>query len=390
MKILHVVPSLDPSYGGPTTAALGLSSALARQGQDVEIVTTNAGVRGKLSVPLGKPVILRNVSVTYFSHQYFRNFKISLPLAGALKKRIPRFDIVHIHSLFQFSTLAACHYCRHYKKPYIICTLGQLDAYALKRKFLRKKTYLRLFENRNLKNASALHFATEDERNHLADPSLKNRGVVVSLGLDFDEFTNLPETGSFRTRYPLLGKKKIILFFGRVNFKKGLDILVSAFARIVAKRDEVILVIAGPDNESYGRKVKSWLHTRGIAGRVLFTGMLLDKDKLAVLRDSDIFVLPSYSESFGLAVIEAMACGLPVVISDRVGIFKEIMAARAGSIVACEEEKLTDALTHLLDNPGLRREMGENGRRLVQDQFTWDAAAQRMLRCYQDVLHYSR
>lgn len=386
MKILQVIPSLAPAFGGPTNAILGLSSALVRQGQEVTIFTTDADVKGRLDVPLGIPIDIRNVKVFYFPVQYPRHYKFSLPLAKALKKYIPDFDIVHIHSLFQFSTLAASYYCRKYNKPYIIRPLGHLDTFVLKRHFLCKKLYLQLLELRNLNRASALHFTTEEELRLTKILGLKTKSIVVGLGVDLDVFRSLPPYGTFRSKYPELKEKKILLFLSRINFKKGLDILVKAFANLARERDDIYLVIAGPDNEGYGKKVKGWLDKERTLNRVIFTGMLLGKDKLAVLRDSDVFVLPSYSENFGMSTVEAMACGIPVVISDKVGISNEIKENKAGVVVYTNVDSLYNGINLLLNNPVLRTELITHGRRLIEDHYDINKVADAMIKVYEEVL----
>ena len=385
MKILQVIPSLAAGFGGPKNAVLGLSSALVREGQDVTIYTTDADVKGRLEVPLETPVEIQNIKTVYFPVQYIRHYKFSLPLARALRRNIPCFDIVHIHSLFQFSTLAAAYYCRKYHKPYLIRPLGQLDPFLLKRHFLYKKPYLYLFERRNLDGAAAIHFTSEEEKRLAKDLGLRSRSVVVGLGLDLNEFNDLPEYGTFRRNYPELKNKKIILFLSRVNFKKGLDILVKAFANIARKRKDVSLVIAGPDNEGYGKKVKQWLNKEGVSNLALFTGMLLGKDKLAAFRDSDVFVLPSYSENFGLAVIEAMACGLPVVISSKINISVDIMKAGAGLIVDTDYLQLSGALERLLDESQLRKEIISKAEQLIRLKFSWFNIARDMVKIYQSI-----
>ena len=192
----------------------------------------------------------------------------------------------------------------------------------------------------------------------------------------------MPEPGSFRRRYPEIGDKRIILFFGRVNFKKGLDILAKAFGAVARRCQDVHLVIAGPDNEGWGARVRTWLGEEGVLGRTTFTGMLLGPDKLAVLRDASMFVLPSYTENFGLAVIEAMAAGLPIIISDKVNIWREVESAGAGTVIPCEAEKLTEAILELLDKPELAGQMGQKGQALVRDEFQWPDIAVRLQETY--------
>jgi glycosyltransferase involved in cell wall biosynthesis len=180
--------------------------------------------------------------------------------------------------------------------------------------------------------------------------------------------------------------RRIILFLGRLNFKKGLDLLVRSFSEIARSRDDVHLVLAGPDNEGYGAKVLEWLKREGMLSRTTFAGMVTGQDKLDLLCDAELFVLPSYSENFGLAVVEAMAAGLPVVISNKVNIWREILEARAGLVVSCDAKELADAVNQLLLNPAVAKKMGCRGRAIVENKFSWERVAPRMIELYREVI----
>ena len=313
-----------------------------------------------------------------------------MPLALALRRQIPASDLVHIHSLYLFHSLVACYYCRGYNIPYLMRPHGTLDPFIHQRHRWRKGLMEFAFEHRNIRRAAALHFTTAEEA-ELASPfTFQTPGLVVPLGIDSAELALLPEPGRFRARYPELGDKRIILFFGRVNFKKGLDILVKAFGAVARKREDVHLVIAGPDNEGWGDKVRAWLSEAGLLGRTTFTGMLLGPEKLAVLRDADMFVLPSYSENFGIAVIEAMAAGLPVIISDKVNIWREVQAGGAGQVIPCDPGPLAEQILDLLAQPELARQMGHNGRTLVQEHFQWPRIAQNLAAAYAQIIDQHR
>src|SRR5205823_9077804 len=203
-------------------------------------------------------------------------------------------------------------------------------------------------------------------------------------GLDLADYARLPKLGAFRCRHPAIGEAPIVLFFGRLNFKKGLDILADAFARLGPRAAGAWLVIAGPDG-GYRAATEGFVDAAGIRDRPIFTGLLQGEDKLAALADADLFVLPSYSENFGIAVIEAMACGLPVVISDRVNIWREVAEARAGLVVDCDAEAVARALAAVLDDAPDAAAMAERAARLVAERFTWAAAADRMLDVYRHI-----
>ena len=181
-------------------------------------------------------------------------------------------------------------------------------------------------------------------------------------------------------------KKKIILFLGRINWIKGLDILVKAYSRLAKERSDVHLLIVGSDEERYGEKVKSWLKNESISARVTFTGMLTSREKLEAFTGSDVFALPSYSENFGMAAVEAMACNVPVIISNKVGIYKEVESTKAGLIIATNPNELYDALVKLLDNKRESLEMGKRGRKLVEEHFAIEKVADRMIKTFEEII----
>jgi glycosyltransferase involved in cell wall biosynthesis len=159
---------------------------------------------------------------------------------------------------------------------------------------------------------------------------------------------------------------------------------------VARQRQDVHLVIAGPDNEGWGAKVRAWLEAEGMGERATFTGMLLGTDKLAVLRDASLFVLPSYSENFGLAVIEAMAAGLPVIISDQVNIWQEVETAGAGRVIPCEAAALAGQILELLANPEAAAGMGQKGRALVLERFQWPRIGRSLAEAYVRIIDEHR
>jgi glycosyltransferase involved in cell wall biosynthesis len=390
MKILHVIANLAPRYGGPSKACWEMARAVAQLGHEVSIYTTNQDGPGELEVPVGQPVWQEGVEIRYFPIQAPRFWGTSLPLALGLRRKIPASDLVHIHSLYLFHDLVAGHYCRGYGIPYLMRPHGTLDPFIHRRHRGRKRLMELWFENRNIRGAAALHFTTAQEA-ELAEPyTFGTPGLVVPLGVGNDEFAVMPEPGSFRRRHPEIGDKPIILFFGRINFKKGLDILAQAFGVVARQRQDVHLVIAGPDNEGWGGRVRTWLEEEGVGARTTFTGMLLGPERLAVLRDASLFALPSYSENFGLAVVEAMAAGLPVIISDQVNIWQEVEAGGAGRVIPCNAAALADQILDLLEHPEAAQHMGQKGRALVQERFQWPRVGRSLAEAYVRIIDEHR
>ncbi|MDO7907205.1 glycosyltransferase [Paenibacillus sp. JX-17] len=386
MKILHVIANLAPRYGGPAKAGLEMSSALARLGHDVTIFTTNQDGAGVLDVPVNKPVVQDGVTIRYFPVQFPKFWRTSSSMAKALREEMRQYDIVHIHSIYLFHGMVAGHYARKYKIPYIIRPHGTLDPVMYARHRYRKKVMELLFENRNIRKADALHYTTEEEM-ILARPYVfDSPGFVVPNGLNSADYSQLPAEGTFRSTIKGLGTKKMILFLGRVNFKKGLDILVQSFRIVHRQHPDSMLIIAGPDDDNYAKKVQGWIDEAGLTEHVKFIGMVTGEAKHAVLRDADMFVLPSYSENFGISVIEAMACGIPVVISDKVNIWREIVANEAGLAAPCDPEAFAGQMSALLSDPERLTRTGEKAEQMVKDYYEWDSISRLLDQQYRHIL----
>ncbi len=385
MRVLHVIAGLAPRYGGPSQACRDMAGAVARRGHAVSIYTTNLDGPTVLDVPTDRPVEEDGVALRYFPIQAPRFWGTSWPLAEGLKRAIPEHDVVHIHSLYLFHDWAAGRLCRAAGVPYLVRPHGTLDPFIHRRHRLRKALMEAVFQNRVLRQAAAIHYTTEEEMRLAAPYARGAPGAVVPNGLDVADYDDLPPPGTFRARHPEIGDRTIVLFFGRLNFKKGLDVLARAYGAIARARDDVHLVLAGPDDDMRD-KAEAWLTAEGVRDRATFTGMLLGDEKLALLADSDLFVLPSYSENFGIAVVESMACRLPVLISDKVNIWREVEAAGAGRVTPAEATAFGAAMSDLLDSPGRRRAMGEAGRTLVGEAYDWRRIAERLEALYTAVV----
>lgn len=384
MRILHVIANLAPRYGGPPKACFEMARAVARRGHEVAIYATNQDGNGALPVPLFDAIHRDGVEIRFFPIGRPRFWGTSLPLAKALRVRIPWADVVHVHSLYLFHDFVASSLCAAAGRPYLIRPHGTLDPYIYSHHTGRKRVMEFLFQRRAFQRAAAIHFTAQDEWD-LARPHIYGRpGIVIPLGLDFGEYENLPARGTFRARHPETGDRKLLLFFGRLHQKKGLDILATTFAELARQRDDVHLVVAGPDDGMEVR-LRRWLADSGVLHKTTFTGMLHDTDKLAAMRDATLFLLPSFSENFGIAVIEAMACGLPVVISDKVNLWREVEKGECGKVLPCDPRAFTDTVKQLLADPEGMARMGANGRMVVRDRFNWDVIAGMLEETYMEI-----
>lgn len=370
MRILHAIATMAPRDGGPSKACFEMARAVARRGHEVSIFTTDKDGPGRLDVPVDSPVERDGVTIRYFPVHTPRFWGTSWPMARALAAEIPGFDVVHLHSLYMFHDMIVGRECRRAGVPYLLRPHGTLDPYLHARRRWRKTFLEALFQDRVTRNASAIHFTTEEEMALAAPHVFGVRGVVIPNGIDAEDYEDLPPRGSFRSRHPEMGEAPLVLFLGRINFKKGLDILADAFAKVVQARPDAWLVVAGPDG-GVQEDVRARMAAHGYGPRVIWPGMITGRDKLALFADADLFVLPSYSENFGIAVVEAMACGLPVAISDKVNLWHEVADAGAGWVTPTLPEPFADAILAALADPAAAREKGAHGRRLVAERFRW-------------------
>ena len=386
MRILVTSFSIAPRTGGLRVGVLGLCQGLANRGHQVSLYTTNADGNETLNVPLGISTLEETVEVFFYPAQkvIFGNV-VSYPMVRALKQRVPNVDLVLIHSLYQLTSTVAAHYCRKFRVPYVVRPHGILDTtLARRRRWFLKWAYIKLFEKRNFDCAAAIQYSSrmeEEMARHFM--TAKSPNLIIPEGISIEPFAKLPHRGSFRAKYPEMAGKFLILYLGRLHQKKGIKLLVEAFSRVAGHRDDVHLVLAGSGDSDYVMRITNMLRDLGVSDRATITGQLDEGEKLAVLRDADVFVLPSYGENFGISVVEAMACGLPVLISDKVGIWREIAEAEAGIVTTCQSEKIVDAIERLLNDPGLRMALGQHGKTLVGAQFSIDRMAERMETAYQ-------
>jgi glycosyltransferase involved in cell wall biosynthesis len=404
MKILQVISVLAPRYGGPSFACPELSRELVRQGHEVTVCATNVDGAGHLDVPTDRPVVSDGVTFRYFHGSNPGGFYVFSPaMWRGLRDMTADFDIAHVWSVYGFSNTAASYWCRQRGVPYVAFPHGSLDPFLRRRNRPRKWIYTKLFAERDYRRADAVLFTTAEEKRLASDWSgLKTPGgsafvpkqVIAYTGIG-SEWLREPDADAglrFREKFPQLKNKRLVVYFGRLNFKKGLDILARAFALLARNRDDLHLVIAGPDTEGYEPKVREWLSEGGVLEKSTFTGMLSGPDRCAALQQAEVFALPSYTENFGQVVFEAMASGVPVVISDQVNIWPEVTNAHAGLVVPCDPKRTAEALQTLLDDPVRAKQMGIAGRRWVCENLSWPVVTERMAMIYADVIsdHRSR
>jgi glycosyltransferase involved in cell wall biosynthesis len=367
MKLLHVMADLARGTGGPSKAVVDMALAVRQLGHEVSIFATDFGGQ---SVSL-EAARAAGIDIRLFPVCFPQFWKRSPRLKEALAGAIPACDLVLIHSLYLYHCWVAADLCRRHAVPYIVRPHGTLDPYLYRRRRMRKSVMEVMFQNRVLQDAAAIHYTSDEER-RLAEPFARNASAeVVPLGLSEQDYRPLPPRGEFRSSFPETVGRTLVLFLGRLNFKKGLDLLLPAFAAAFKARSDLHLVLAGHDDDM-GAKLAAMIESLQLQGRVTLTGFLAGRRKLASLVDAGMFVLPSYSENFGISVVEAMFCGVPVIVSDRVNICGDVAQAKAGRVISPSVDELSAAIVELAGSTELRRRLGAAGEELVRARFLQD------------------
>jgi glycosyltransferase involved in cell wall biosynthesis len=361
-----------------------MAQLLADTGLEVHIVTTDDDGHGRLPVPIGEPVRRAAVTYWFFSRQT-RFYKTSWPLTRWLASNIRTYDLVHIHALFSYTALPAAFYARRRAVPYIVRPLGTLNRYGMQQRRARlKRLSFHFIERHILKHAALVHYTSAQEQLEAAELGVISPADIIPNPVDEPKPDSV--LGVLRERHPWLDQRKIILFLSRLDPKKGLDLLLPAFAQLRSRHPHAALVIAGEGEAAYVQRLKDEAARLDIADDILWTGFLAGAEKQAALIDADIFVLPSYSENFGNVVVEAMACGLPVVVSDQVGIQQDILEAQAGLVVSCDVTEIAAALYRLLAATDECRKMSARGRFLFEKKYSHRAVRAQLLAMYKRVL----
>lgn len=393
MKILHVTPAYWPAFevGGPIQSVHSLSKHLVRLGVEVVVYTTKSGLKNKSYPPKNKEIDLDGVKIFYFSSLGYKHYNLSPGLFWVLMCDTRKFDLIHITSIWDSSVSVAAFWARFYGVPYVISPRGSLMREPLLRKSsLRKKIHLALISKRDLKNAAALHFTAESEKMEYLKMGLPSkRTAVIPNGLDLEDFKaegEKAEPGVFRLRFGIGSDKKIVLFLSRLNWKKGLDTLIPAFARVARSYPETLLVLAGGDDGGYKVEIEKLIDEYALRGEVIFTGLLIGKDRASAFKASDVFVLPSYSENFGMAVVEAMYYKLPVVITEGVAISEKIREMNAGLVIKKNVDELAEAILRVLKGK-IDSKMIARGKIFVEKEYSSLRAARKMLKEYRAIVN---
>jgi glycosyltransferase involved in cell wall biosynthesis len=358
---VHLCNGLDPVRdGGMVPSILGMTTALGSIGGAVTIVTPTPSRLDPKT--LGAGLTLKGPETD-------------------LEEAVRTAEVVHLHGLWQAHTRRGAHAARAARIPYLIAAHGMAEPWALRHKRWKKRIYLALVEARNLRRAACLHALSRPEIEHLRGIASWTPICFVPNGVDLSFFECLPARAVLEADHPELAGKFVVLFFGRLHVKKGLDLLAGAMGRLAPYYPELHLLIAGNDDGAWC-SFRDRIKDLGLSDRMTYLGHVARERARQVWAAADSFVLPSYSEGFSMAALEAMACRLPTVITTACH-FPEAKAAAASIVVAPDVDAVTQGMRDLLDRaPAERRRLGESGRRLVEARYTWDRQAERLASVY--------
>jgi len=388
LKVLHVIPSISPRRGGPSQAAIEMVNALRLRHVDASILTTNDDCESLLTdLPIGGWTSYGGVPVLAFPRwnppiRVLKEYIFSSRLNRWFPGNIRNFDIIHVHALFSYPSTVAMMHARRARIPYLLRTIGQLSPWSLAQSKLRKQLMLKLVERRNLDSASLLHFTTTRERDE----------CFTAFGQSFPSLV-LPLGVRLPSPLPAIKSKSDglrLLFLSRLHPKKQLEVLLKGLALFQSDNPQAIwqLDIAGAGEPAYLASLQKLAAQLNLSHRCRWLGHVQGDAKTSLLQQADWFLLPSAAENFGIAVVEAMAAGTPVIVSPQVAVADLIVAAGAGLVCPSDPASICKILITHYQGPTSAMRMA--ARSLAESTFSWGSVADQLETHYRQVLHSLR
>lgn len=381
MRVLHVIPSVSLSSGGPGKAIVQMEQALLARGVEVVTISTNDDGNGKLlPVELEIPVSLNGVTRLYFPMQ-MHAYKVSWPMRRWLKREIKNFDVVHVHAVFSFAPVMAALIARKNKIPYVIRPLGVLNHYGMtKRRSLFKRISLALFEGGLLRDAAAVHFTSGQERMEAESLGIPLRSEVLPLGI---EPVIAGSADLMLSAFPVLKDRRRLLYLSRIDPKKNIEALLEAVALVKRKIPDIALIICGDGDKNYIDELKNQTDKLNIADNIAWTGHVDGAMKASAFGTAELFVLPSFSENFGIAPVEALSTGLPCVLGKGVAVADRIAETGAGLSVEPTPVAFAAGILALMQNPEAHAKACIEAKELAKSDYGVDTMGARLLALYQ-------
>lgn len=400
MKVLHVIPSVAAVRGGPSQAVIEMVRALRSQNIDAEIATTNDNGKELLDVPLYELTDqlqeYANVPIRFFPRfspniHAVREFAFSAALTSWLWQHITDYDLIHVHAIFSYASTIAMAIARIKGVPYINRPLGQLCEWSLQQSKLRKQIYLKVIEQSNLLQCKFLHFTAEQEKIEFTQLGLAIDNFVLPHGVHLPDV--IPNAQArFHQILQTPSHIPIILFMSRLHPKKGLEFLIPALGKL--KEHSFALAIAGSGEPDYVHQIKDLLELHGIGDRAHFLGFVKGETKYLYLQGADLFALTSHSENFGIAAIEALAAGTPVLITNGVAIAPMVQEQAIGYVTHLDVEAIVNTLQNFFQNFEQESMLQEHHRQRIKEiiakNYSWQSISTQLATIYQNVIQKDR
>lgn len=384
MRVLHVVASLAPRHGGPTSAAFGMVSALREQGVDASLLSSDDDVGAALDVPLNEWTTRSDVPVLYLPRVQARQhtlvgFTYTPGMKDWLRMHVRDYDFIHIHTVFSHPANVAMREARRAGVPYAVRPLGQLCRWSMQQRGWVKRLQLALVTRRNIDGAAFIHTTAAMESEETAELGFKSPCRVLAHGIDMPP--EIPDARlSLRQELGVPSDMPVVVFMSRFHEKKGIELLLRACTHLTCFK----LVLAGVGDPPYEARLRALVTELKLDDHVHWHGFVEGDAKWRLLQGSDLFVLPSYSENFGIAVLEAVACGLPVLISDQVALADDVRLHRVGRVTALDD--LPGALAAMMADDSELADIRLRARKVAAEHFSWPAAARRLIQAYESAI----
>jgi glycosyltransferase involved in cell wall biosynthesis len=381
MKVLHVIPSLSLTEGGPTRAIATMEQALAAQGVTVETATTDDAGSGRHNgKPLAQPLQEGGAVHWYFAKRT-DFYKWSPAFAQWIRREVRHYDLVHIHAVFSFTSTMAARAARSAGVPYVVRPLGTLNDYGLTRhRPWLKAASLRFIDGPLLRDAAAIHFTSDEEATEARKLGLPLKEAVIPLGIA------VPVTAGVKTFTATISIAPRLLFLSRLDAKKNLEGLLDAIALLQAEMPQLRLVVAGAGTPEYVQTLRARAQSLGFDRLIDWAGHVEGEAKSAAFAGADLFVLPSYSENFGIAAAEALAAGLPCVLGEGVAIANDVVKAGAGIAVGTDAASIAQGLRRIIADHEALPTLSANAIRLARERYSIEAMGVNLKRLYEGIL----
>ena len=382
MNIAFVIPSISERFGGPVSMVRNVGTLLTGTGNTVSYWAPGT--------EFDKKELTNQESANIFDLSWPRTWYRAKQLGPELTKEAHNIDIMHINGFWSHPVFVGHKVARRSSTPFILRPAGSFEPWRLKNtpvKWLKKKIYINSLGKNIIRDAACLHAASEAEARNFRLMGYRGPVTIIPNGINPD-FFSIGNEEDAEDQWPIIKGRQVVLFMSRLSPEKGLDQLIPAWANIVKRREfrDALLVISGPDDRGYQKTVIDMIECFALERNILVTGMVWGQSKVDLYRRADIFVLPSYSENFGIVVIEALACGTPVVTTTGTP-WKQLDSFGIGRCVLPTSKSLEEAMLDLLRmSQSERRKMGEAGSQYVHRNFTWENASKRLIEVYRAIL----